>query len=132
VWTWISGVVNRISVTAMLREQLAVARAENTKLIEEVAALKAELNIERTNHNQTKQKLERLTKEHEEQISLLRGIEFRRGKRTVWKWVAFYPKCHTALNPQERGWECKCPAGCGWVSNLSERDILEILNAENQ
>jgi hypothetical protein len=59
-----------------------------------------------------------LAEAHAEEILIHKGIEFRRGKRTAGKSLAFCPKCHM---PAQDAWRrairdkvVMCSAKCGW------------------
>ena len=76
------------------------------------------LERERLDHQKTREEFQRLKDEHAEDIRIHSiGVEFRRGKRTGNKWLAFCPKCHM---PAERigvpgiGRAVACSAKCGW------------------
>lgn len=107
---WQAVTSGKTSVIAMLREQLALLsaqvaklEAENAELKSKIAVLEAGLEAERKSHNETKEKYERLYKEHEERVFLFRGIEYRRGARTNGEWLAFCPKCHVVLHSEFSG-----------------------------
>jgi len=61
----------------------------------------------------------RLDEEKAEEIRIHRMIEFRRGKRTAAKWVAFCPKCHLPAAPLSdevfgKTFGAICSGKCGW------------------
>jgi TolA-binding protein len=86
---------------AILSQQLAFARDQFSDMERKVADLQtqighlqAQLARECTDHKQAREDLQRLKDEHAEDIRIHRTIEFRRGKRTGGRWMAFSPKCH--------------------------------------
>ena|ERR1017187_7790619 len=134
-WDFVTS--GKASVIAMLREQLAAANSrianlekENSDLESIIAVLQAGLEAERENHNQTKQKYERLQKEHEERVFLFRGVEYRKGRRSNGSWLAFCPKCQVVLH-NEFNLDNYCLAGCGWKSPISWGEIESILGHMN-
>ena len=105
---------------AILTQQLNFAKDKYAALEKEVAKLEAKIEIEHSNHVETKQELQRLKDEHAEEIRVHSMVEFRRGKRTGGKWLAFCPKCHlpahdSAAEDRFDGRVCACcTAQCGW------------------
>lgn len=133
MWNWPLKTLGKFSVTAMLREQLALAKArvaqleiENAELKAKAAVLEAELKLIREQHDQTKQQFKRLQKEHEEEIRTWRTVEFRRGRRTFGVWAAFCPSCHMPVNL--KSFTTECSAKCGWVSEMSQFEIQKFLH----
>jgi hypothetical protein len=124
MWNWLLKFLSKFSVTAMLREQLSMSHAENKKLREDVASLKAELAIIQLNYDQTNQKYQRLNKEHEEEIYVWRTVEFRRGKRTFGNWAAFCPNCHMPINVS---FNVGCSGNCGWKPEMNRDEISQTL-----
>jgi len=93
---------------AILSQQLAFARDQFEALERKVSDLQtqigrfdAQLERERTEHKQAREDLQRLKDEHFEEVRIHRLIEFRRGKRTGGKWMAFCPKCHLPVGDGE-------------------------------
>ncbi len=87
---------------AIISERLAFAKDQFSALERKVAELQIEngrlqerLQRSLVDHQGVKEELQRLQKEHEEDVRIHGGVEFRRGKRTAGKWIAFCPKCHT-------------------------------------
>ena len=135
----------------MLREQLALSNAraakaeaeiakaqgENVELKAKVAFLEAGLEAERKSHSETKEKYDRLKKEHEERVFLFRGIEYRSGRRTNGEWLAFCPKCSVVLHVDDNGYYGNgksgpvCAGGCGWKSPIPWCEICIILENMN-
>jgi hypothetical protein len=112
---------------AILSQQLAFARDQFEVLERKVSDLQtqigrfdAQLERERTEHKQAREDLQRLKDEHFEEVRIHRLIEFRRGKRTGGKWMAFCPKCHLPVGDGEGMSGCPmayCTAkhdDCGW------------------
>jgi len=105
---------------AILSQQLAFARDQFSALERQVsefqakaAKLDAQLEIEHSNHKETKQALQRLQEEHAEEIRVHSGIEFRRGKRTGGTWIPFCPVCHIPADLSTGFVRCAHPK-CGW------------------
>jgi regulator of replication initiation timing len=59
-----------------------------------------------------KQKLEA---KEEEEIRIYEAVEFRRGKRTGSKWMAFCPVCHMPAKEAPRGGTIFCTNTCDWT-----------------
>jgi hypothetical protein len=63
-----------------------------------------------------------------EDVCIHRGIEFRRGKRTLNKWLAFCPKCHAPAQESMRIRAGKrelvpaatCTANCTWCAFIDK------------
>src|SRR6266446_10046687 len=119
MWAWVvttKHALSKVSVAAMLREQLALEKAKGSKLESEVKDLKAQLATEQSNHSKTSQELQKLQAEHEEEVRVWDAVEFRRGKRTFDRWKPFCPKCHL---PLYRGsLVMMCSGNCGWSCNM--------------
>ena len=106
-------------------DRLAEAEARIDALQSENGGLKAELERERRDHQQTNQQFQRLKDEHGEEIRIHRAIEFRRGKRTGGHWMPFCPKCHMpALATKDLN--AGCTADCGWVTDVSMEEMSRI------
>jgi len=137
MWHWILAAKNaltRVSVSAMLREQLSLERARSAELERQVSTLKSEnaelraqLAIVRADHKQTQQELDRLKEEHSEQIHIWKTVEYRRGKRTFGLWQAFCPKCHMPLRLTEPYHLTVCSAHCGWDCQMECKEIFGFL-----
>lgn len=100
-------------------DRLAEAEAKIETLQSEKGSLQSQLERERLDHQQTRQELQRLKDEHAEEIRIHRTIEFRRGKRTGGKWMAFCPKCHLPVAEQHENGEPELYCiqkydDCGW------------------
>ncbi|MFZ2643738.1 MAG: hypothetical protein WA117_22290, partial [Verrucomicrobiia bacterium] len=72
------------------------------------------LDRERLDHQKTRQELQSLIDKYSEEIRILDSIEFRQGKRTGGKWLAFCPKCHIPAVPRRDNHWISCHGGCGW------------------
>lgn len=79
---------------AFARDQFEALERKVSDLQTQVGRLDAQLERERSDHQQARKDLQRLKEEHAEEIRIHRLVEFRRGKRTGGKWMAFCPKCH--------------------------------------
>jgi TolA-binding protein len=110
---------------ALLNQQLAFAKDQFADLERKISDLQtqvgrldAQLERERLDHKQTLQELQQLKAEHAEEVRIHRMVEFRRGKRTGGKWMAFCPKCHMPVGDGQNmvgGPMAFCTAGCGWL-----------------
>ena len=104
--------------------QIGVLQTENGKL-------QAQLQMVETERGQVKRELERLQEEHAEEVRIIKLIEFRRGKRTGGKWLAFCPKCHLPVGEVQSDsgvMHAFCTAkfdDCGW-SVYPPKNIEEI------
>lgn len=127
MWHWVSSLYSKVSVTAMLREQLALEKARVSQLEEKVALLQAELQITQTELGNEKQEHQKLRQEHTEEVILWKIVEYRRGKRTFGRWRPFCPKCHLPLEVPDYS-EIRCPANCGWTAHLRKKDVLEVID----
>ena len=122
---------------AILSQQLAFAKDQFSVLERQVgefqaktAKLEAQLEIERLNHKETQQQLQRLQEEHSEEIRIHKLIEFRRGKRTNGAWMPFCPKCglpvYDAVVAGGERW-AHCSAGCGWFGVELDKDMAAVI-----
>jgi hypothetical protein len=133
---FIEKLINEHGSAAILGQQLALAKDEFSALERQVgefqakiAKLEAQLEIERTNHNEIKHELQRLKDEHSEEIRIHKLVEFRRGIRTGNKWTAFCPKCHLPVTDSQYfgRWIIKCTGGCGWMTPVVGLDIGNLI-----
>jgi hypothetical protein len=115
-----------------LRERLSLALDEAqslerkvTDLQSQVAEYKAELKLIRSSEQSLKDELDRLKREHEEEIIVYHDLEFRRGRRTLGKWKPFCPKCHLPLTISHAGGDpVMCRDGkCDWASMHIAQEI---------
>jgi hypothetical protein len=119
----------------MLREQLALSQlhsskleSENTELKSKMAVLEVELKLIREERDQTKQEHQKLKDEYAEEILIHESIEFRKGKRTMNKWIMFCPSCHvpTFTDYKEDGGSLvRCSKACGWAGMGFRKKELE-------
>ena len=123
----IEKLINEHGSAAILSQQLAFAKDQFSDLERKVSnlqtqtgRLEAQLDRERAEHKQAREDLQLLKDEHSEEIRIHRLVEFRRGKRTGGKWMAFCPKCHLPVGDGEGmggGPLAYCTAkhqDCGW------------------
>src|SRR5947207_3139031 len=89
-----------IPISEVLRErvslaldQLADAQRQVELLQTEIGGLKAQLERERFDHDQTKKELNALSELLREEVRFVLDVEFRKGVRTGGKWKPFCPKC---------------------------------------
>lgn len=113
-----------LPVSDILRERLSLALDQATaaeKKIEamrdENAELKAEIKIARADAEKKSAELEALRKEHEEEVVVLDSLVFKRGKRTLGRWVPMCPVCDLPLSI-DRGKpypvQCARSRTCDW------------------
>lgn len=122
---------------AILSQQLSFAKDQFIQLERKVSdlqtqagRLEAQLEREQLDHKKAREDLQRLQEEYAEEICIHSTLEFRRGKRTGGKWLAFCPKCHlpaseTTGNQQTRIF---CTGNCGWFVWLQKH--LTVLTRE--
>jgi hypothetical protein len=120
----IEKLINEHGSAAILGQQLEFARDQFSALERQVAdfqskaaKFEAQLEIERANYNEIKQDFQRLKDEHAEDIRIHNLVEFRRGKRTGQKWMAFCTKCHLPATGGESVTGrnlASCSGCCGW------------------
>ncbi len=113
-------VLNKIhSNLFTLQSQLADIMDRDFKLMEENAELKRQLSESQS-----------------EDIRIHLTIEFRRGKRTGGKWLAFCPKCHMPVIEHKKSSNERlicCTSTCGWLSPdfpFSLQSVVDSLNAD--
>ncbi|MGB7749224.1 MAG: hypothetical protein WBN75_18280 [Verrucomicrobiia bacterium] len=108
-------------------DRLTEAEAKIEALQSENGGLKVQLENERLDHHQTKEQLQRLLYEHSEEVVIHSGIEFRRGKRTRSKWMAFCPVCHV---PADVTVFPKCPnTKCQWQPTVMSKKQFEVIQS---
>ena len=97
-------------------DRLTDAEAKIDTLQTDKGGLHAQLERERLDHKQTRDELQRLKDELSEDIRIHGLVEFRRGKRTGSKWLAFCPKCHLPAADIISSGEplIYCSGNCGW------------------
>src|ERR1035437_2928434 len=137
MWAWLSSVkpaLAKLSVTAMLREQLALEKARSSHLEAEdkdlkaqLAVLQAKFDTEQANHNNTRNNLQELRGERAEEVAVWRTVESRQGKRTFGRWAAFCPKCHVPLSIG--AFDVKCSANCGFSCDVKPSELRGALKS---
>ena len=124
--------LTEIPISDVLRERLSLALDEAAALERKIsefqaqaAEFKAELKIALAHEQKIKEELDRLQKEHEEDIVICHSVEFRRGKRTESKWLPFCPKCHLPLIVSRSGGDAvSCQDdNCGWLMHGHAQDV---------
>ena len=112
-------------------DQSAALERQVGELQSKIGQLQAQLEIVTSDRDKAQKELHRLEQEHAEQIIIHRLVEFRRGKRTGNKWMAFCAKCHLPAagvqHPQEDPL-AYCSGNCGWIVHPQMR--LEHILAE--
>lgn len=135
-WISIKSWLGKFSVTALLREQLALSEAKVAKLETEkteftatMATLTAELKQTQTDLCREKRQHQQLKDEHKEEIKVWKTVEFRKGKRTFGRWEAFCPKCHLPLfvSPSWESNHVSCSADCGWKPDIDAGELEVFL-----
>jgi hypothetical protein len=114
-----------------LERQVSEFQSKTEKFEAQIAKLEAKLEIEQTNHKETKQDLQRFKDEHAEEIIIHKMVEFRRGKRTSGKWMGFCPKCHLPATGVFHPGDSPivyCSGLCGW--KVHPKITLEQIHAE--
>jgi len=106
-------------------DQLADAQHQVEVLQTEKGSLNAQLERERTDHEQTKKELKRLEELAREESFFVQDIEFRRGVRTGGIWKPFCPKCHlpVVIPDAHDEYACCSDHNCHWVSRVESRQI---------
>jgi hypothetical protein len=99
------------------KEQYADLERKASDLQKQLGHLEAQLEREQAENKQTKQELQQLKDEHAEEVIIHKLIEFRRGKRTRGKWLAFCPKCHMPAGSRLFNGRPSvyCSGECGWI-----------------
>jgi hypothetical protein len=118
---------------AIISQQLSFAKEQFVALERKVSELQlengklhAKLEREHLDHDKAQQELQRLQKEHEEEVVIHSFLEFRRGKRTQNKWMPFCPKCHApATITQSASPQAYCPA-CDFVAYLDRGGAMTL------
>jgi hypothetical protein len=134
--------INEHGSAEILKERLALAKDEfvaldrkASELERAIGKLEAKLEREQFDRDKAQQELQRLQKEHEEQILIQDQTEFRKGKRTGGVWVAFCPDCHMPARGiiSNHRPEAICSKLCGWCAHLpTDLDaIIRSLNNSN-
>ena len=116
--------LKEIPISDILRERMSLALDQASNLeskIQEkdvlVGELRAQLKEIDSHRDKIQRELDRLKSEMAEDVKIIHGLEFRRGKRTDGKWMPFCPKCHlpAANDPKTFKWPfCTDQARCGW------------------
>jgi regulator of replication initiation timing len=114
---------------AFAKEQFAVLERKVSELQLENGKLQAKLEHEQLDRDRAQQELKWLQKEHEEETLIHTFLEFRRGKRTQNKWMAFCPKCHAPAGIDPYSQRAYC-AGCAYFANLPSSFTLESVIAQ--
>ncbi len=126
--------LKELPISDVLRERLSLAfdfsaqlEAKIEVLQSQNAELKAQLEIERVNHQKCQQELGRLRKEHEEEVRIFHAIEFRRGKRTGNQWVAFCPRCHMPASFERSSRPMCSDPRCDWGGDIDCKELSNII-----
>jgi hypothetical protein len=135
IFDGIEKLINEHGSAVILNQQLALAKEQFTALERQVSELQtksakfeAQLEIEHANHQRTSEELQRLKDEHSEEVRIHNGIEFRRGKRTNQKWIAFCPACHLPIDTSSGLIRCGSDKKCGWHILLAANHLTELID----
>ena len=120
--------IKDLPISEVQRERLSLALDQSAMLERQVGelqtkigGLEAQLERERLDHQETKQKLQGLEDSVSEEMRFVDDVEFRKGIRTANEWRPFCPKCHLPLTYPARGdfpFVC-ADRNCGWASQSS-------------
>jgi hypothetical protein len=130
--------VGGLVISDVLKERLSLALDQAAQFEGQVedlrttcADLKAELKSVQLDRDKTREALQRLQKEHEEETVIHSFLEFRRGKRTQNKWMPFCPKCHMpAAITHDQFPKVYCVASCGFLTNAPVGTTLEWIQKQ--
>jgi len=123
-----------IPVSDILRERLSLAleyAADLERQLEACKTAKAKLEVQLENvcidRDKKSERIQVIEKSLEETVLINHGVEFRKGKRTSGKWMAFCPKCHLPAGYHGISDDPKifCPdtGHCGWCGIETCNDI---------
>jgi hypothetical protein len=128
--------INEHGSAVIIAERLALARDQYTalerkasELERQAGKLEAKLEREIADYQSAKDELQRLKKEHEEEVRIALGIELRRGKRTGHEWMAFCPTCHGPVDFSTGIARCanqKCKWGLMVDAKMMEDAIAQL------
>src|ERR1043166_1277981 len=112
---------------SFIKEQYGILEKKVSELERQAGASQAKLEIANVNLYQKENELKRLQEEHAEEIRIHRAVEFRRGKRTGHKWIAFCPNCHTPATDLASGHPLFCSAKCGWDGEVFVAELPDLI-----
>ena len=114
---------------AFAKEQFIALERKASELERQIGNLEGKLQREQVDRDKAQQELNRLQKEHEEEIIIHHCIEFRRGKRTSGKWAAFCPKCHMPAiqRPSTIYVNCSDGISCKWAVRVDTATISQLI-----
>lgn len=127
--------LKNLPVSDIVRERLSLAldrlseaEAKIGEFQIQIGGLTSQLEVEQRNHAHAKQELQTLRDTWAEVIRIQKGIEFRRGKRTGDKWMAFCPKCHLPVSHRDGRIDVLCSdMACKWHIRLDNMDVSQII-----
>jgi hypothetical protein len=108
-------------------DQSSALERQVSELQTKIGQLKAQLEIVILDRDNTRSELQRLKDEHAEEIRIHNMIEFRRGKRTGGKWIAFCPQCHIPADVKAAFVSCPSPK-CKWDTLVPATDLPYIIS----
>jgi FtsZ-binding cell division protein ZapB len=135
----IKSALTELPISDILKARLEFAVDQSVALerqVEELQAkasdLQAELRVVATDRKQAREELDRLKNEHAEEIRIHHGIEYRKGQRTRFEWMAFCPACHLPCDLSVELVRCS-NVQCGWETGLevSQVDVDIAHDLEN-
>ena len=114
-----------LPVSEILHERLSLTldyAVDLERKLAECEAVKAKLELQleniRTDRDKKAERIQVIEKALEEDVIINHGVEFRRGRRTSGKWIAFCPKCHLPAGYHQNSHDptvyCPDTEHCGW------------------
>jgi hypothetical protein len=120
----LTDILKEAPLSAVLQEKVKALEVENTEL-------KRQLDDCRRLYDVLQGENKNLTAILSEDVFFHKGTEFRRGRKTANKWMAFCPVCHlttTFTEGYERmGLICANAPKCSWTSSYSAFDLQAVL-----
>ncbi len=127
--TDIKSALTELPISDILKARLEFAVDQSVALERQVQALQAkaadlqaELRIVAIDRKQAREELDRMKNEHAEEIRIFHGIEYRKGKRTDFEWMAFCPSCHLPCDLSVELVRCSS-AQCGWETGMEVSQV---------
>jgi hypothetical protein len=111
-------------------DQSAALERQLSDTMMQAARLETKLEAAQRDHDSAQKELQQLKEEHAEEIRILHATEFRRGKRTGGKWMAFCPQCHMPAVSVKDDWAVRCSGrgnSCGWLSEIYGNRLQAVL-----
>ena len=128
--------LTELPISDVLRERLSLALEESAatekkceRIQMQFVETRAVLKTCTEERDHLRDQLAEFQRKHEEEVVLLKSVEFRRGKRTGEEWTPFCPKCHLPLVISRHGGDfvaCNDQKECGWQYSGVARDLHGI------